>query len=115
VDVALTRRGDLAVRLKPAQEDMKGEVSLTAALHSIDQNIELISSTTKTSSGNQSGVTVTFPIVKVTRKVRNVFFFLLEVDFSIGDYTMKNIIGFTRGDYEKFYDLELAKFTQMFG
>jgi hypothetical protein len=112
LSVNLKKSGRLAVNLNRAREEMEGEVSITASLHIIDQNIELIHTVTKEGIAggkgdmfpdHKNGVTVTFPISKIVDEIPAVTFFVLEADFVIGDHKMKNNLGFTEDDYEKFF------------
>ena len=112
LDVHLKKSGRLAVNLDRAREDMEGEVSITASLHIIDQNIELIHTVTKEGIAggkgdmypeHENGVTVTFPICTIVDEIPDVTFFVLEADFVIGDNKMRTNHGFTKDDHAKFF------------
>jgi hypothetical protein len=104
--------GWLAVNLDRATEDVKGEVSITAFLHILDQDIKLVHTVIENGVAggrgdmfpeNENGVTVTFPICRMVDELPEVTFFVLEVDIVIGDNKMETSHGLTSDDYKKFF------------
>ena len=100
VDVAL-RADHLVVTLSPGEGEDQ-ELALKATLHMIDQDIVLKNTTTKEAKGVKE-VAVSFPIVELVTSVKELSFFILEVDLDVGEFHMANNKGFTSADYDKFF------------
>jgi len=101
VDVAL-RAGHLLVTLSPGEGEDHQQLALKATLHMIDQDIELKHTATKKAAGMKE-VAVSFPIVELVTSVKELSFFILEVDLDVGEFHMANNEGFTSADYDKFF------------
>ena len=100
VDVAL-RADHLVVTLSPGEGEDQ-ELALKATLHMIDQDIVLKNTTTKEAKGVKE-VAVSFPIVELVTSIKELSFFILEVDLDVGEFHMVNNEGFTSDDYNKFF------------
>ena len=68
----------------------------------IDQNIKPKHTTTKEAAGLKE-VAVSFPIVELVTSVKELSFFILEVDLDVGEFHIENNKGFTSADYDKFF------------